>query len=310
MYKYVPERSTTMSDGNAKKAGEEVTKLLMMILKKLFGVGKDEEKKKMDEILKIAAEMLSQQMEKNPGLFSPKALGNKNPDTMAALADIVTAATAAQGVLSANKKGIGDLLEQRKDQKNQLSKLTPGSPEHNKLKKDLKETEDKIKTEFKELNKQDPNETRRNNFDKNIDNPDFFDKFDKAKDGMGEISKTMREGQPLSDSQDKSLTASLTNLHGMDPRIEGAGVAPVTQVIGNEMGIPDNNPAFTAFEPLHAMSGAKDNASHEAQKTGKDLEAEKVNDAVNQVLDSDEGKELTRSSPTPAPPKPGGGGGL
>jgi hypothetical protein len=298
--------ATEMAAKTISKIMDMIMKLIMAILKLLFGGGDNdpENDKKMKGIAGIAEQMIQKQMDDDPGLFTAKNLKDKNPETMQALADTITAATAAHGLLSGSKNKVGDLMDQREDQKNALNKVEPGTPAHDQLKKDIKETENAIKTELKDLNKQDTNEQRKDAFDKNIDKEDFFEKYDKSAADMKDVSSTMQDGKPLSDAQDKTLTASLENLHGMDPRIEGAGVAPVTQVMGNQMGVPDNNPAFTAFEPLHAMSGAKDNPSHEANKQGKDLDSDKVKEAANTVLDSDAGQEMTHQAPEPPSPSP------
>jgi hypothetical protein len=109
-----------------------------------------------------------------------------------------------------------------------------------------------IKNVLKDVNRMDPNPARRDAFDKQLEKDEFFTELTNPADK--ELQTEMKKGADLTDKQKDSLHDSLVNLFGMDPRIAGSGMSPVQCVIGNEMGIPDNYPAFTANEPLHALS--------------------------------------------------------
>jgi hypothetical protein len=143
------------------------------------------------------------------------------------------------------------LLDRHKTLTQEMKKLKPGTPEHDDKRREVNQLKKGIKDVLKDINRMDPNEQRRDSFDKQLEKDAFFDELTHPDP---ELQKAMKSSSTLDADQNNTLTLSLINLFGMDPRVPGAGMSPVQCVIGNEMGIPDSYPAFTANEPLHALS--------------------------------------------------------
>jgi hypothetical protein len=226
---------------------EELTKLLTEMLVQALG-----EKAKgvnIEQIVGIAKEMLK---DIKPEGISKKDIQNKNSEVVQDVGKTLVAATAASLLMTHQKDTLHQLLDRHKHLMEDRKGLKEGTKEHEENTKEINECKLGIKNVLKDINRMDPNPQRRDAFDKQLEKDEFFKELTNPADK--ELQTEMKKGANLTANQKDALTESLINLFGMDPRITGAGMSPVQSVVGNEMGIPDNYPAFTANEPLHALS--------------------------------------------------------
>jgi hypothetical protein len=226
---------------------EELTKLLTEML--IQALGDKVKGINMEQIVGIAKEMLKDQ---KPEGITKKDIQNKNSEVVQDLGKTLVAATAASLLMTHQKDTLHQLLDRHKGLTQDRKGLQEGTQEYEENTKEINDCKLGIKNVLKDVNRMDPNPARRDAFDKQLEKDEFFTELTNPADK--ELQTEMKKGADLTDKQKDSLHDSLVNLFGMDPRIAGSGMSPVQCVIGNEMGIPDNYPAFTANEPLHALS--------------------------------------------------------
>ncbi len=226
---------------------EELTKLLTEML--IQALGDKAKGVNLEQIVGIAKEMLKEQ---KPEGITKKDIQNKNSEVVQDIGKTLVAATAASLLMTHQKDTLHQLLDRHKQLTQDRKGLKEGSKELEENTKEINECKLGIKKVLKDLNRLDPNPQRRDAFDKQLEKDAFFDELTNPADK--ELQTAMQKGADLTATQKDSLHDSLVNLFGMDPRIAGSGMSPVQCVVGNEMGIPDNYPAFTANEPLHALS--------------------------------------------------------
>jgi hypothetical protein len=228
-------------------ADEELTRLLTEMLIK--ALGNKAKGVNIDQIVGIAKEMLKGV---RPEGISKKDVKNQDSELVNDLSKTLVAATSVHLLMTHRKDTLHQLLDRHKHLTDDRKGLKEGSKEYEENTKEINQCKNGIKNVLRDLNRMDPDPSRRDAFDKQLDKDEFFTELTNPADK--ELQTQMKNGAELSDKQKDTLTDSLKNLFGMDPRVPGSGMSPVQCVIGNEMGIPDSYPAFTANEPLHALS--------------------------------------------------------
>jgi hypothetical protein len=227
----------------------ELEKLLTEILEQALGQKIPENEKAL--IIGIAKEMIK---DAKPEGLSRRDM--KSTDSKEFLKNTLTAATSVALLMTQKKDDIHNLLDRHKQLTLELKGLKPGKEndeKRNALTKELNGVKDELKKALKYVNKFDNCKPRRDAMDKLLDKDDFFDHLDEVRNLTDSMKNDLANGT-TTPQQDASLGNALSNLYGMDPRVAGSVASPVMSVVGNEFGIPDSSPAYSAGEPLHVMS--------------------------------------------------------
>jgi hypothetical protein len=231
---------------------EEKLKEFLSKILEASGVELDPAQK--EAVLDIALEMIKNE---RPDGISPRDM--KEKDCKEFLTQTLVAATSATMLIAMQKDQLHSLLDSHHQLSQEMKQLKPGDDARRKeLTNEINEVKSEIKNVLKNLNKMDPHEPRRDAFDKQLEKDGFFDELTDPKEETKEVYDTMKDNKPLSAEQEDTLTHSLKNLYGMDPRVTGAGTSPVQSVVGDQFGIPMTGPSYSeepmTVNPLHGLT--------------------------------------------------------
>lgn len=263
---------------------EELNKLLLDILQQ--ALGKKVDPAEMHQIVEVAKEMLK---EAKPGGLTRDDVKRQSTETKDLLKNTLTAATSVVMMMTVQKNKIHQLLDTHKQLMLDLKGIKPGpdsDKEKNKLIQQINGVRKELQDTLKYANKFDNNKDRREAMDKVLDSHDLFEKLEEVEVASDKLNK----GAPDDKENEKTLTESLKNLYGMDPRIAGSVASPVVSLIGNEYGIPDNSPTYGSSsigEGLKVMENEVFSANVENEPRDLEMTIENAKEGMD-----DTGKDI------------------